>query len=130
MAVTALPRPRGTRDTRTRAPLIADALPTGVLLPPLLAPALDVLGMAQPVIAAPGLALLAAAFGALVLGLAWARYPRTVWLGAAALAAVAGTVLRLLGADVAPLLSLLALVALGVGGAFASSRPAAESWLA
>jgi hypothetical protein len=124
MAVTVLPR------TRARAPLVAETLPAAVLGPPLLAPGLDLLRMVQPVVGVPGLGASAAALGALVLVLAWLRYPRTGWLGAAALAAMAGLVMRLLGADVAPLLSLLAVVALGVGGAFASPRRASESWLA
>jgi len=124
MAVTALPRPR------TPARLVAtEPLPAAVLVPPLLAPALDLLGTVQPSVAAPGLDVLAAGLGALVLLAAWLRYPRTGWLGAAALAAVTGAALRLLGADVAPLLSLLAVVALGVGGAFATQHRTAESWL-
>jgi hypothetical protein len=123
MAVTALSRPRA------RAPLVAETLPAAVLVPPLLAPGLDLLRMVQPVVGVPGLGASAAALGALVLVLAWLRYPRTGWLGAAALAGVAGLVMRLLGADVAPLLSLLAVVALGVGGAFASPRRATEAWL-
>jgi hypothetical protein len=124
MAVTAIPRPRA------RAPLVAESLPVAVLVPPLLAPGLDLLRMVQPIVGVPGLGPSAAALGALVLVLAWLRYPRTGWLGAAALAAVASLAMRLLGADVAPLLGLLAVVALGVGGGFASPRQAAESWLA
>jgi hypothetical protein len=50
----------------------------------------------------------------------WVRFPRTGWLAGAALAAIAGLVLRLSGAEIAPLLSLLAIVAVGVGGGFAS----------
>jgi hypothetical protein len=52
----------------------------------------------------------------------WLRFPRTNWLAAAFLAALAGFALRLAGADVAPLLSLLSIVAVGLGGGFASSE--------
>ena len=71
-----------------------------------------------------------AALASAVLVVSWARYPRTSWLAAASLAAVASVGLRALGADVAPLLSLLAVVALGIGGAFASPAREAEAWLA
>src|SRR5439155_45102 len=64
------------------------------------------------------------------LRISWARYPRTSWLAAACLAAVASLGMRAVGADVAPLLSLLAVVALGIGGAFASPVLEAEPWLA
>jgi hypothetical protein len=35
----------------------------------------------------------------------------------------------MVGADIAPVLSLLAIVALGIGGAFASPERSAEAWL-
>jgi hypothetical protein len=66
-------------------------------------------------------ATLASAAAAAALVLIWTRFPRTSWLFAACLAAIASLAMRVLGADVAPLLSLLSLVALGVGGAFASA---------
>jgi hypothetical protein len=62
--------------------------------------------------------------------LSWARYPRTSWLAAACLAGLASVGMRAAGADVAPLLSLLAVVALGIGGAFSSPAREAEAWLA
>lgn len=116
MAVTALPR------GRTHARLVATTLPPGVLLISLAATAFDLLGIVQPAAATPLAALIAAVLGALVLVTMYARFPRTSWLAAAALAACASATMRLAGADVAPLLSLLAILALGVGGAFASPR--------
>jgi uncharacterized membrane protein YvlD (DUF360 family) len=73
--------------------------------------------------------MLATAVASLTLLVIWARYPRTSWLAAAGLASVASLVMRIVGADVAPLLSLLAVVALGIGGAFASPVREAEAWL-
>jgi hypothetical protein len=58
----------------------------------------------------------------MVLLLMWLRFPRTNWLAAAGIAATAGFALRLVGADVAPLLSLLSIVAIGLGGGFASAE--------
>jgi len=81
---------------------------------------LDLLRVVQPglnsVLSVPsaGATALAAAF----LMLAWARFPRTVWLLAAGFAALAGAAMRLAGADVAPVLTVLSIVALGLGGAF------------
>jgi hypothetical protein len=74
--------------------------------------------------------LLATGLASAVLVASWARYPRTSWLAAASLAAIASTGMRAIGLDEAPLLSLLALVALGIGGAFASPPREAEAWLA
>ena len=122
MAVTALPR------TRARSPLRAATLAPGVLALTLIAPALDLLAIVQPGVLVPGFGVVATALAAAALALAWARYPRTSWLAAASLSACAGLGLRLVGADVAPVLSLLAVVALGVGGAFASPPRAAEAW--
>jgi hypothetical protein len=68
----------------------------------------------------PSLGLLAIGCSSAVLGVSWARYPRTSWLAAASLAGAASLGMRVVGVDVAPLLSLLAVVALGIGGAFAS----------
>lgn len=123
MAVTALPH------TRARAPIRAAALTPGVLILTLIAPALDLLAIVQPGVIGPGFGVVATAFAAAALALSWARFPRTSWLAAACLAGCAGLGLRLVGADVAPVLSLLALVALGIGGAFASPPRAAEAWL-
>ncbi len=114
MAVRALPR------SHARAPLHVAGLPPAILLLTLAAPALDLLGIVQPVLSVSSPAMVASAAATLVLLVFWARYPRTSWLFAAALASIAGLSMRLVGADVAPLLSLLSIVALGVGGAFAS----------
>jgi len=124
MAVSALSR------TGARSRLVATALPPVVLVLTLIAPALDLLAMVQPAAVAPRLGLLATGLASAVLVVSWARYPRASWLAAASLAAVASVGLRALGADVAPLLSLLAVVALGIGGAFASPAREAEAWLA
>jgi len=124
MAVSAL------SQTHARSRLVATALPPVVLVLTLIAPALDLLAMVQPAAVAPPLGLLATGLASAVLVVSWARYPRTSWLAAASLAAVASVGLRALGADVAPLLSLLAVVALGIGGAFASPAREAEAWLA
>jgi hypothetical protein len=71
--------------------------------------------------------LIASGAAAAGLLLVWARFPRTSWLFAASLAAVAGVAMRLVGADVAPALSLLSVVALGIGGAFASADLSLEA---
>ena len=123
MAVTALPRPRTTAASAT------PTVPTAVLVLALITPALDLLRMAQPMTAMPQISLLAAGVAGLVLLGVWARVPRASWLAAAAVSACAGAALRLVGADIAPALSLLTVVALGTGGAFASSRQPAEAWI-
>jgi hypothetical protein len=127
MAVSALPH------TRTRASIQAPAVSPAVLVVTLVAPALDLLAHVQPGAAAavPVLAVLASATTSLLLLVTWAYHPRTGWLAAATLAASASLVLRLVGAEVAPALSLLALVGLGIGGAFAepSGNAPAEAWL-
>ncbi len=124
MAVSALPR------TRARAPLAAASLPPIVLVLTLIAPALDLLAIVQHTAALPSLGLLATAVASTVLVVNWLRFPRTNWLAAAALAGVASVAMRALGGDGAPLLSLLAIVALGIGGAFASPVGEPEAWLA
>src|ERR1700738_5161699 len=124
MAVSALSR------TQARTPLVATSLPPVVLVLTLVAPALDLLAIVQPAAAVPSLGLLATGLASVVLGLSWGRYPRTNWLAAACLAGLASVGMRAVGADVAPLLSLLAVVALGIGGAFASPARATEAWLA
>src|SRR5947209_5650510 len=121
MAVSALSR------TSARTPLVATSLPPVVLVLTLVAPALDLLAMVQPAAAVPSLGLLAAGLAGATLLLTWARYPRTSWLAAASFAGIASVGLRAVGADVAPLLSLLAIVALGIGGGFASPVREAEA---
>src|SRR5450432_1182315 len=102
MAVSALPR------SRARAPLDAATLPPAVLALTLLPPALDLLALVQPGVLAPNIGLPAAGVAAAALLGIWARYPRTSWLAAASLAGIASLALRFVGADVAPVLSLLA----------------------
>jgi hypothetical protein len=120
MAVRALTQPLA------HAPLEAASVPPAALALTLAAPALDLFFTVQPF---PGLAFAtsvtsAAATAALLV--IWLRFPRASWLFAASLAAIASLVMRLIGADVAPVLSLLTVVALGVGGAFASTELSLE----
>jgi hypothetical protein len=119
MAVTALPH------TSAHAPLDAAAVQPAVLILTLIAPVLDLLAVVQPAAAVPTIGLFAAGLASAGLLLTWVRYWRTSWLAAACLAAVASLAMRFAGADVAPALSLLALVALGLGGAFASDPASA-----
>jgi hypothetical protein len=116
MAVRALPR------AQARAPLRAASIPPGVLCLALVAPALDLFATEQPGALVAGAALFAAVLACAALIVLWACHLRASWLAAASLAALSGAAMRLVGADVAPLLSLLAVVALGLGGAFASSE--------
>jgi hypothetical protein len=122
MAVRALPH------SPVRAADHAVALPGIVLGMALVPSALDLLGRVQTelITSLEVPALIAAGVATVLLLEMWLRFPRTSWLAAAALSAFGGFVLRMLsaGADVAQLLSLLAIVALGVGGAF--SRAEAE----
>jgi hypothetical protein len=115
MAVRALPR------TRARAPLKAATVQPAVLLLALIAPALDLLAVVQPGTAAPNAGLVAAGLASAALVFTWGRFWRTSWLAAASLAAVASLALRFAGVDVAPAFSLLVVLALGVGGAYASA---------
>jgi len=69
--------------------------------------------------------LIASGAAAAALLIVWLRFPRTTWLFAASLATIASLVMRLVGADVAPMLSLLSVVALGVGAP--SVRPISRS---
>lgn len=124
MAVSAL------SGARTRTPLVATSLPPVVLVLVLTAPALDLLAIVQPAASVPIVGILATGLAGVTLLLSWARYPRTSWLAAACLAGLASVGMRAIGADVAPLLSLLAVVALGIGGAFASPIRETEAWLA
>jgi|SRR5579859_3748303 len=97
-------------------------LPSVVLLFALAPSALDLFALVQPGLAA-SLATadaVACAAATLVLLLTWIRFPRTAWLLAATVAAAIGLALRVIGADTAPLLSLLAIVAIGMGGGFAN----------
>lgn len=124
MAVSALPR------ARIASPEKAASLSWAALLLALIAPTLDLLLRVQPADLLSPLALGACAGAGAVLLLVWLRHPRTSWLAAASLACFASAALRLAGADVAPALSLLAVVALGLGGAFASPARETESLLA
>jgi len=92
-----------------------------VLVLTLVPPALDLLRSVEPSVVLPTVGLFAASVAAAVLLVAWAHFPRTSWLAAASMAAIASLALRFVGADVAPGLSLLAVIALGIGGAFASA---------
>jgi hypothetical protein len=92
-----------------------------VLVLTLVPPALDLLRSVEPSVALPTVGLCAASVAAAVMLVAWAHFPRTSWLAAASMAAIASLALRFVGADVAPGLSLLAVIALGIGGAFASA---------
>jgi hypothetical protein len=123
MAVSALPR------TRARAPHRTAQLSPAVLALTLIAPALDLLGFVQTLGVVPLVGVATTAGAGAVLLLVWARYPRTSWLAAASLASFASLAMRLVGADVAPVLSLLAVIALGLGGAFASSPAEADALL-
>jgi hypothetical protein len=97
-------------------------VPALVLAAALVPAALDLLKLVQPglgpYLGLPGVVACGAA--CLLLVLMWLRFPRASWLAAASLAVAASLVLRVLGADVAPLLSLLSIVALGLGGGFAN----------
>ena len=124
MAVSALPR------SQAGVPLSAATLPPVILVMTLVTPALDLLALVQPGVIAPTIGLPVAGVAAVAMLGIWARYPRTSWLLAASLAGIASLALRFVGADVAPALSLLALVALGIGGAFASAEPEPAAWLA
>ena len=118
MAVTALPRAlAGGRSVGAVHPL--------VLLACLVAPGLDLLGLVQSHAALPVLSLAACVGAGALLVYVWARQMREAWMAAAALAMLASGALRLAGAaePQAPLLSLLAVLALGVGGAFSSPVP-------
>jgi hypothetical protein len=115
MAVSALPR------THARAPSLGGVHPA-VLLVSLVAPALDLLAIVQTHAALPMLTLAWCGLAAVLLGITWLRHPREAWLAAAALSMAASGALRLVepSGATAPLLSLLGIVALGIGGAFAS----------
>jgi hypothetical protein len=98
----------------------AAVVPPFALAVAVLPAVLDLLRVVQPglntVLAVPSDG--ATAMAAAILLLLWVRVPKTAWLLAAGFAAVAGTAMRVAGADVAPVLTLLSIVALGLGGAF------------
>jgi hypothetical protein len=88
----------------------------------LVAPALDVLALAQPRAALNGIAMVACTVAAGGLAFVWLRQPTSFSLAAAALTFVLSAALRWLGVDgQAVMLSLAGILALGVGGAFGSS---------
>ena len=112
--------------TRAHAPLSTGTIPALVLALSLVAPAFDLLRMVQPSLPLASVAVIASGAASAALLVMWLRFPRTSWLAAASLAAVASLAMRLVGADVAELLSLLAVVALGIGGAFAPTAELAD----
>jgi hypothetical protein len=114
MAVRALSR------SQVRSPAGVADVPASALALTLVTPAADLFGMLQPASMLGAVGLVATAAAAIVLLLLWVRAPRTAWLLAATLASGASLLMRLMGVEVAPALSLLAVVALGVGGAFGS----------
>jgi hypothetical protein len=122
VAVSALPR------SRARAPIQSATVPAAVLGMTLVVPALDLLTLVQPGMRMPLVGALAATVVCAALLVTLARFPRTSWLAAASLAAIAALAARILGAEIAPLLSLLAVVALGLGGGFATSGRDLEPW--
>src|SRR5262249_30490094 len=99
LGVSVLPR------TRAAAPRRAAVVPTAACVLMLIAPALDLLTRVQPGLSIDGPALVAGGVASLWLLVSWLRFPNATWLAAASLAGFAGAVMRLLGADVAPLLS-------------------------
>src|SRR2546425_12576400 len=105
--------------TRAHAPLSTGTIPALVLALSLVAPAFDLLRMVQPSLPLASAAVIASGATSAALLVMWLRFPRTSWLAAASLAAVAGLAMRLMGADVAELLSLLGVIALRIRGAFA-----------
>jgi len=116
MVVRALPR------LETRASHRAVTVPAVVLGVALVPALLDLLSLVQTAVTLGAALEVASGVAMLSLLLVWLRFPRTDWLAAASFAALASFAMRLVGADVAPLLSLLSIVALGIGGAFAPSE--------
>jgi hypothetical protein len=97
-------------------------VPVAVLVVVLAPAAFDLLTLVQSSLNLALAAELVSGFAAAGLAAMWLRFPRTTWLAAASVAAIASCAMRLVGADVAPVLSLLSIVALGIGGAFATSE--------
>jgi hypothetical protein len=118
MAVRVLPRSQA-RSTH-RSARVSPVVLALVLVPV----AIDLLCIIQPALTDVLRTPCAVAVGAATLSLltAWLRFPRTTWLAAAVTVSAAGLALRLNGVPLAAILSLLAIVALGLGGAFASSE--------
>jgi hypothetical protein len=114
MAVRALPRSSVRPTTR------AGALPALVLFLALLPLAADLLVTVEPALSPVRTGLVLATPAACALVVSWLRFPHTSWLAAASVAALASVALRSVAIDVAPMLSLLSIVALGIGGAFAT----------
>jgi hypothetical protein len=116
--------------SRVHVPQQVATLSPAVLLLTLVAPALDLLAIVQHAPGVPTMGALATAAASAVLLVNWVRFSRASWLAAASLAGFASLVMRLVGADVAPALSLLMVIGLGLGGAFAPpARPNAHAWL-
>jgi hypothetical protein len=84
--------------------------------------ALDLLTAVMPALAQLVVMPSAVASGAAaaVMFVLWLRNPRASWLAAAACAAGISAVLRVNGAELAAPVSLLSILALGIGGGFAS----------
>jgi hypothetical protein len=123
MAVSTLPR------FRVNVRHQPATVPPLVLITTLIAPAVDLLGLVQPMDRVPVVALAATSVATIALLLTWLRFPLVSWLAAATLAAGASLVLRVTGGEGAPLLMLLAIIGLGAGGAFASSPSQTEAVL-
>ena len=118
MAVSALPRPRSrSRQVAWSKPL---RVPVAALATTLVAPTLDLLGRVQQMAELSRLGLDATAVATLLMAAIWLQHPRVSWLAAASVAGCTSLALRLAGAEVAPILSLLMVLALGIGGGFAS----------
>jgi hypothetical protein len=102
----------------------AGGIPPVALAVVLVPAALDLLAAVMPALAQALLMPSAVASGAAaaVMLLAWLRLPRASWLAAATFAAAISAVLRLNGDEVAWVVSLLSIVALGIGGGFASGE--------
>jgi hypothetical protein len=105
----------------------ADPSPSG--LPPLalavvLVPvAIDLLTTVMPTLVRPMLlpSTVASVVAAVLMLVLWLRFPRASWVAAATIAAAISVFLRLNGEEVAALVSLLSVVALGIGGGFAAA---------
>jgi hypothetical protein len=112
--------------SRDRAPLQVATMPVLVLGLSLVAPAIDLLSTIQADLPLHEIGLVASAVGGAASLVMWVRFPRTGWLFAACLAAVASLAMRAFGAEIAPMLSLLAVLALGIGGGFSSVEVSLE----
>ena len=110
---------RALTQSQSRAAQDISSLPPLALGLALVPTALDLLGIVQSTVQLASVGTFACAAAGAVLLLMWLRFPHVSSLLAASFATGAGLAMRLVGADVAPLLSLLSILALGVGGAFA-----------